>query len=257
METAQATILSSTALRVKIAVGPYYYWYCQSHGSFLPDSAFNGSLWQITVYTARWGILETKRSIMNERHEKKTECVPTLGHFLQRRSRLMKARLWLTIAAAGYLIALSFSQAMAATTTTAPTITVNVAAACQVTPQNLNFGSYDSLATTNLSSTTQISINCSKNTTFTVELNAGQHASSGFNRNMANGANLLAYQLYTDSSHTTVWGDGTSGSGTLSGTGTGPGVAHAITETVYGEVPAQQSVPVGSYSDTITVTVAF
>ena len=146
---------------------------------------------------------------------------------------------------------------MAATSTTTPTITVNVAAACQVTPQNLNFGTYDSLAAASLSATTQLDINCSKSTQFTVELNAGQHATNGFNRNMANGTNLLSYQLYTSSSHTTVWGDGTSGTGTISGTGTGPGAAHTITETVYGLVPAQQSVPVGSYSDTITVTVSF
>ncbi len=159
--------------------------------------------------------------------------------------------------AAGLVLALPSARAMAATTTTAPTITVNVAAACRVTPQNLNFGTYDSLAAASLSSTSQISINCSKNTSFTVELNAGQHAASGFNRNMANGSNLLGYQLYTDSAHTTVWGDGTGGTGTVSGTGTGPGAAHTITETVYGEVPAQQSVPVGSYSDTITVTVSF
>lgn len=143
------------------------------------------------------------------------------------------------------------------TSTTSPTITVTVAAACQVTPQNLNFGTYDPLATTSLSSTTQLSINCSKNTPFTIDLNAGQHASGGFNRNMANGANLLSYQLYTNSSHTTVWGDGTSGTGTVNGTGTGPGTAHMIVETVYGAVSAQQSAPAGSYSDVITVTVSF
>ena len=163
----------------------------------------------------------------------------------------------LAVIAAGLVVALPFGRAVAATTTTAPTITVNVAAACRVTPQDLNFGTYDSLAAASLSATSQISINCSKNTPFTVELNAGQHAGSGFNRNMANGTNLLGYQLYTNSSHTTIWGDGTGGTGTMSGTGTGPGAAHTITETVYGEVPAQQSVPVGSYSDTITVTVSF
>jgi len=145
----------------------------------------------------------------------------------------------------------------AATTMVNTTISVNVAAACLTSSQDLNFGTYDPLAAANLTSTSQINVSCSKNTPFTVKLNAGQNAGGGFNRKMANGTNLLSYQLYTTSSHSTVWGDGTSGTGDVSGTGTGPGTANTINETVYGEVPALQPVPAGTYSDVITVTVSF
>jgi hypothetical protein len=70
---------------------------------------------------------------MNERREEKPDCEPVLGHFLQQRSRLLKARLWLTIAAGGFLIALSFTQAMAATMTAAPASTVSAVSTCPVT----------------------------------------------------------------------------------------------------------------------------
>lgn len=149
------------------------------------------------------------------------------------------------------------SMAFGATTTTSPTIMVNVPAACQVSTQNLDFGTYDSLAAAGVSATTQINVNCSKGTPFTVALDAGQHASTAFNRNMANGTHLLAYQLYTNSTHSTVWGDGTNGTSTVSGTGTGPGAAHTIKEVVYGELPPLQPVPAGNYSDVITVSVGF
>ena len=67
---------------------------------------------------------------------------------------------------------------------------------------------------------------------------------------------LLGYQIYSDSGHSTVWGDGTNGSSTVGGTGTGPGAA--ITETMYGVVPAGQTVLTGSYADNpVNVTVTY
>ncbi len=67
---------------------------------------------------------------------------------------------------------------------------------------------------------------------------------------------LLGYQIYSNSAHTTIWGDGTNGSSTVSGTGTGPGAA--ITETMYGQVSAGQTVLTGSYKDNpVNVTVTY
>jgi len=50
-----------------------------------------------------------------------------------------------------------------------------------------------------------------------------------------------------------VWGDGTSGTVTLSGVGTGI----TANTTVYGRIPARQNVRVGHYVDNIVVTVNF
>jgi spore coat protein U-like protein len=68
------------------------------------------------------------------------------------------------------------------------------------------------------------------------------------------GPERLAYNLFTPPSFSTVWGDGSGGSQTQTNlvTRTNPWNA-----TIYGRLPAGQNVPVGSYSDVITVTIEF
>ena len=72
--------------------------------------------------------------------------------------------------------------------------------------------------------TSTITVNCTKNTAYQVGLNAG--ATSGATiaqRLMANGANTMLYNLYTNTTRTNVWGNT---SGTWA-TGTGVGLATA------------------------------
>jgi spore coat protein U-like protein len=59
--------------------------------------------------------------------------------------------------------------------------------------------------------------------------------------------------MYTDAGRTTVWGDGTTGSAINALTGTG--AAQAIS--VFGRIPTGQSPAIGTYSDTILVTLTF
>jgi spore coat protein U-like protein len=69
----------------------------------------------------------------------------------------------------------------------------------------------------------------------------------------ANGGYILDYNLYTDPNRMVVWGDGISGV-TVSGSGTGSTVDHPV----YGRIPGGQTgAYIGSYSDTITVTLSF
>jgi spore coat protein U-like protein len=72
---------------------------------------------------------------------------------------------------------------------------------------------------------------------------------------MSNGANTLNYNLYTTATHTTIWGDGTSGTSYLNPANsnglTAPGT---FTMVVYGSVPAQALPASGTYQDTITAT---
>ncbi len=66
-------------------------------------------------------------------------------------------------------------------------------------------------------------------------------------------------QLFTDAARTTNWGQ-TIGTDTVTGTGAGFAVANAVALNVYGRVPdtvANQSVPAGNYTDTVTVTVTW
>lgn len=165
----------------------------------------------------------------------------------------------LALSALGLALFSAVPAANAATATTTFQVTATVNANCSVSAGTLAFGAYTP-GSGNVPSTSTISVNCTKNTGFTVALNAG--ASTGATvaaRAMTSGANLLAYQLYSNNTYSTVWGDGTLGTSTVAGTGTGMGAAQVQYLTVYGLIPdaANLAAAVGSYSDTVTVTVTY
>jgi spore coat protein U-like protein len=161
------------------------------------------------------------------------------------------------LASASVFTAGMVEVADAATTTTTFAVTATVQSTCTASATALAFGNYTpgSGALTNNST---ISVKCSKNTAYTVALNAGSAGGTLAQRLMASGANRLQYNLYTSSALTTIFGDGTGATATSAGTGAG--VATANTLTVYGQLPdsaANQAAVPGSYSDTITVTVTY
>jgi spore coat protein U domain-containing protein, fimbrial subunit CupE1/2/3/6 len=134
------------------------------------------------------------------------------------------------------------------------TATATVAPNCRAyTTTDLDFGSIPGLITSNTDQTSTIGMTCTERTAWNVGLNNGQNA-SGSIRRMRLGAtsNYVAYELYSNSGRTTRWGN-TINTDTIPGTGTG--LAQSLT--VYGRVPATQTVPSGSYSDIITVTVTY
>lgn len=133
---------------------------------------------------------------------------------------------------------------------TALAATPLAAATCGLSVQGVTFGSYDFQSSQNLDSVGHITVTCDVSASFTVALNAGL-TGSFTSRTMQNGAHLLSYNLYTDTAHISVWGDGTGGSTTVSGSGTSAGYS------VYGSIPAGQNPYAGSYSDTVTVTLSF
>jgi len=123
-----------------------------------------------------------------------------------------------------------------------------VIAYCTVTAATLNFGNYQ---LNQVDASTTITAKCTNGSVYTIALNGGNENSISA-RKMSSGGNKLSYNLYTDSSRLTLWGDGTTGS-TVAGTGTGANQ----TLTVYGRITASQTAPLGSYSDTITITISF
>ena len=125
----------------------------------------------------------------------------------------------------------------------------HASALCTLNVQGVIFGSYDVFSNTNLESTGNIGVTCAPSSAYSITLNTG--AGSYASRIMASGANQLSYNLYTDATYTSVWGDGTAGSGVVNGSGL------SANHTVYGRIPARQNVPVGNYADTITVTITF
>lgn len=135
---------------------------------------------------------------------------------------------------------------------------------------NLNFGSYNPLTSGAVTTTGQVGFHCtiavgvgSSVTVQGIHLDTGLYGTS-FARKMAFGSNRINYNIYVDSSHTTIWGDGTNGTGVRpSPPQTYNGVLFLLTNidqqyTMYGQVPGGQTTVVpGSYADTVTVTVVF
>ena len=142
-------------------------------------------------------------------------------------------------------VSLLFALAGAAAVWAAP------AGACTIGATGVAFGSYDPRSATAKDSTGTVTLNCPSNRSGVVSMSTGGSASYT-QRKMASGANTLNYNLYTNSTRTAVWGDGTGGSTTVS-----VAKGYAGTLTIYGRIPASQNVRAGTYSDTITVTVTF
>ena len=141
------------------------------------------------------------------------------------------------------------STILAASVTVALAFTPAAAATCTISPQGVSFGNYDTLDPQPLDGVGNISVRCDAETAFTISLGSG--AGSYSVRQMASGANVLEYNLYTDPSRLTVWGDGSAGSVTVSDT------ASTAERAIYGRVPARQNVPAGLYNDVIVVTIVY
>jgi spore coat protein U-like protein len=155
------------------------------------------------------------------------------------------------------VVAAGVAQA-ATTTTTTFAVTATVLSTCSATAATLAFPNYTPGAGAQIGNTT-ISVKCTKNTPFTVALNAGSTTGDAFaQRLMASGVNTLQYNLYTTAALNTVFGDGIAGTSTVGGTGLGVATANSVQ--VFGQVPdsaTNQAAIAGSYSDLITVTVSY
>jgi spore coat protein U-like protein len=137
-----------------------------------------------------------------------------------------------------------------ATSTSTFQVTATVASSCSVSATTLAFGNY-TLAQLDGSST--ITATCTNGTTYTIGLDAGTFAGATTSTRRMTGpsASGLSYSLFSDSGRTTNWGNVT-GSWV---SGTGSGAAQVLS--VYGRIPASQTASIGSYADTITVTITF
>lgn len=126
-------------------------------------------------------------------------------------------------------------------------------AQCTVTAVPVDFGTYLPFSATPDDATGSVRITCTTLIAgYTIALGPGGGTVPA--RRMASGSATLLYQLYTTAARTTVWGNGTGGSVTVSG---GCVLLCNQTHTVYGRIPARQVARPGTYVDTITVTITF
>lgn len=151
------------------------------------------------------------------------------------------------------------NQAFAATDTASFQVKIVITESCDihtVAATELDFGTR-ARSTGNWDATSNLTVNCSTATPYTIAMGNGLNASSATvsatNRRMANGANFVPYGLYRDTGRVNLWG-GTTGTDTLPGTGTGA----AVTVPVYGRVlAASTNVPAGTYLDVVVATITY
>jgi len=175
-------------------------------------------------------------------------------------------RLLMAVVIAG--LGLAFTGSAGAFTQSATgtmTIGATKVAACSVSTLPLDFGNYDGTVITANSS---ITVNCNASVGYRVDIDAGQNYDPTIGRRIKTGtaaattSNSLLYTLYQDSAYSTEWGD----NGTTYCVGCTPvvqgkgGVGSGANQvlTVYGMLNTGMYVtPLGSYTDTVTVTVNY
>ena len=128
-------------------------------------------------------------------------------------------------------------------------------AACTISTTAVSFGTYNVFSGSPNDATGQVTFRCSPPLPSLVTIQLDKGGSSSFNpRQMRQGTETLNYNLYLDSTRTTIWGDGTGGTQTY--TQTSP-PASAQNANIYGRIPAAQDVSAGTYSATVTATIFF
>jgi spore coat protein U-like protein len=124
---------------------------------------------------------------------------------------------------------------------------------CSITTQPMAFGAYDPVtASAPLDTTGNVEVLCNQLNLVLVTLDQG--SGSYAQRTLRQAGEVLNYNLYTDAARSSVWGDGNYG------TDFGFDLCFRKTAcdfTIYGRIPAAQDVGVGTYIDTIGVTIYF
>lgn len=133
---------------------------------------------------------------------------------------------------------------------------------CSVNASSVTFSGYNPISGSAATATGNVAVTCTAFVatllvSYNIALDKGIYGTFSA-RMMKYSSTLLQYNLYTSVGQTTVWGDGTAGTGTVSDSYL-LGILLPVTRnySVYGNVPASQNVTPGTYQDTITVTVTY
>jgi spore coat protein U-like protein len=136
---------------------------------------------------------------------------------------------------------------------------------CSVTSlPTLNFGNYNPFSVTALDVATAASVRCTSTRrngeSVFLSTSLARGTAPSFNPRQMRDAlsNVLAYNLYTNSARTTIYGDGSAGTSTRS-TFLFPtrAVPAVFTDDIFGRITPGQDVRIGSYSDTLIYTINF
>jgi spore coat protein U-like protein len=135
------------------------------------------------------------------------------------------------------------------------------AAGCTASSSAAAFNVYNTMSSSPTTTTATVTVTCQAAVQilvgYVISLSAGSSGSVAA-RTMQNGASAMAYQIYSDPTYSTIWGDGTGGSQTVSD----GYLLNLLTPvvrnyTAYGRIPALQNLAPGAYQDTITILVTY
>jgi spore coat protein U-like protein len=166
-------------------------------------------------------------------------------------------RRWLTwgLTGTGLLLATPLS----AVTTSTFTVTAQIVAGCLVVGGvtsygTLDYGTQSALSTSTLSTSlggTTVTFQFTPGVAMNMSVDGGQNSASGTrNLKRTSGTQLLAYQLYRDAAYSQTLGIGTSVAVSYSD-------PTAIKLPVYGRVQLSGTLPAGTYTDVVQVTVTW
>lgn len=132
------------------------------------------------------------------------------------------------------------------------------AATCTVSATSIIFSDYDVFSTLPNDSTGSINMTCDQ-TQPNIVVSIGASTNSGvFNpRQMkhSSGTDRLNYNIYTSAGASTVWGNGTQGTSTVSAMVKKKDIPATVI--FYGRIPAGQDISAGFYSDVLMVTITW
>ncbi len=134
------------------------------------------------------------------------------------------------------------------------------AGSCNLSTTSVAFGTYDVLSSSLVDTTGNVHIACNgfvlSNAIVSIGPSNGTTNINPRTMKLTTGSDLLEYYLYSDAGRTTVWGDGTSG--TSAQTVFILGILFFTRDlTVYGRMLPGQNVSVGSYTDSLVVTITY
>lgn len=140
-----------------------------------------------------------------------------------------------------------------------------VGCSCEVTytANTMAFGTYNPLLGSNHDVEGDVNMRCYTTlgllVTVDIALSKGVYSTVFSPRKMASGLNRLNYDLYTNSGRTTIWGDGSGSTDTVTDNIDLTLLSYVYrTYTVYGRIPTGQSTVLpGSYSDSVFITVTY
>ena len=144
---------------------------------------------------------------------------------------------------------------------TFPSVSHALLQSCTVSATSLPFGVYNPANASALNATGTVTVTCQVLlvglfASWTLTMSPGGSAS--YNpRRLSTGAATLDYNIYTSAAYTTIWGDGSGGTGTVSDAMTLVVGSNSSNYTMYGRIPALQDARAGAYSDSIVVTVNY